>query len=264
MKSTMLKLLAGIVLLVGSLLGVLSLTGHLDHEGTKNVPLLRSFFAPAADEEPAEPVRAGQRAPKKARHQPPRSTSAAPRTGEQAVQHDLQAPPGDGQDPIETTELAALTPELVNEAWQRVLAALAEIEDRKNALDLRERELQILADDVAWRQSELGVERTKIEQLHRSLDARIQQFQEQVKLIRTDDIAALKRNAQTLASFDASKAAELIAEQWKTERGQDEVLRTMEFMDRYRLNEILATMPNELVQDVLRLRTRVVKEATPP
>lgn len=258
MKATMLKVLVGSVLCVGSLLGVLSMTGRLDYEGTKNIPLLRSFFSAPPDDD--GPVRAGARAPKPARSRPARS--AAARTGEQAVQRDLQEPSGDGQDPIDG--LATLTPEQINEAWQRVQAALAEIEDRKNALDLRERELEVLADDVAWRQNELGVERTKLEQSHRALDARIQKFQEQVKLIRTDDIAALKRNAQTLASFDAEKAAALIAEQWKTERGQDEILRTIEFMDRYRLNEILATMPNELVQDVLRLRTRVVKEATPP
>ena len=158
---------------------------------------------------------------------------------------------------------AGLTPEQINEAWQRVQGVLGEIERRKTALDLREQELQELADDISRRQHELGAERNKIDQRHRDLDARIQKFQEQVKLVRNDEVAALKRNAQTLASFEPSKAAELVTDQWKSERGQDEVLKTLEFMDRDAVNEILKELPNPMVQDLLKKRLRVSKESTP-
>jgi hypothetical protein len=156
---------------------------------------------------------------------------------------------------------AGLTTEQINEAWQRVQGELSDIDRRKTALELREQELQELADDVARRQKELGAERNKIEQLHRLLDTRIQKFQDQVKLVRNDEVAALKRNAQTLASFESTKAAELIEDQWKSERGQDEVLKVLEFMERNRLNEILAVLPNPLVQDLLKKRMRVTKES---
>lgn len=159
---------------------------------------------------------------------------------------------------------AGLSPEQLNDAWQRVQGVMTDIDRRKVALDLREQELQELADDISRRQSELGAERTKIDQRHRELDARIQKFQDQVKLVRNDEVAALKRNAQTLAAFESSKAAEILQDQWKTEQGQDEILKVLEFMDMDKVNEILAGLPNAMVQDVLKKRMRVSKESAPP
>ena len=158
---------------------------------------------------------------------------------------------------------AGLSPDQINEAWQRVQGVLSEAERRKTALDLRDRELQELADDISRRQHELGRERTKIEERHRELDARLQKFQEQVKLVRNDEVAALKRNADTLAAFEPEKAAQLVLDQWKTDRGQDEVLRTFEFMDKDAINAILGELPNPMVQDLLKKRLRVSKESVP-
>jgi len=156
---------------------------------------------------------------------------------------------------------ASLTPEQLNEAWQRVQGVMTDIDRRKVSLDLREQELQELADDISRRQNELGAERTKIDQRHRELDARIQKFQEQVKLVRNDEVASLKRNAQTLAAFESSKAAEILQDQWKTEQGQDEILKVLEFMEKDKINEILAGLPNALVQDVLKKRMSVSRES---
>ena len=39
------------------------------------------------------------------------------------------------------------------------------------------------------------------------------------------EVAALKRNAQSLSSFEPTKSAEMIQDLWKTEKGQDEALR---------------------------------------
>jgi hypothetical protein len=156
---------------------------------------------------------------------------------------------------------SGLSPEQLNEAWLRVQGVMTDIERRKIALDLREQELQELADDISRRQTELGAERTKIDQRHRELDARIQKFQEQVKLVKNDEVASLKRNAQTLAAFESSKAAEILQDQWKTEQGQDEILKVLEFMEKDKVNEILAGLPNALVQDVLKKRMSVSKES---
>ncbi|MEO6593316.1 MAG: hypothetical protein ABIP94_01025 [Planctomycetota bacterium] len=158
---------------------------------------------------------------------------------------------------------AGLTADQLNEAWQRVQGVQADIERRKTALDLREQELQELADDIARRQHELGRERTEIENEHRRLDARLQKFQEQVKLVRSDEAAALKRNAQTMASFEPEKAAELVLSQWSSERGQDEILRLLEFMDKDAVNELLKALPTQTVQDIMKKRLRVSKEAAP-
>lgn len=352
MKSLLVKLVAGVVLFAGSLVGALAATGRLNHEGTANIPVLGSFFpAPPAPEGEGEhaaegktgsaadaahtggeiaPVDAtdgpGAQDPQKQGEPtgPVKSKTGrsvlkpeeAPKTdghggghdgghgggesGKEAAgghadkneknegAHKPEAPPHGTEDPAgDMARLekslandpkskyapggyfrfegmpADLTPDQINEAWQRVQGVLADIEKRKTALDLREQELQELADDISRRQHELGRERTKIEERHRELDARMQKFQDQVKLVRNDEVAALKRNAETLASFEADKAAQLVMDQWKTERGQDEVLRTFEFMDKDAVNTILNALPNPMVQDVLKKRLRVSREAVP-
>lgn len=156
---------------------------------------------------------------------------------------------------------AGITPEQINEAWQRVQGVLADLEQRKTALDLREKDLQVLSDDIDNRIRRIADERLNIENLARQLDERIAKFQEQVKLVRNDEAAALKRNAQTYASFERSKAADLLSELWRTEKGKDDVLKTFEFMDKDAVNEILAAMTPPIAQDVMKMRLRVSKEA---
>jgi len=159
---------------------------------------------------------------------------------------------------------AGLTPEQINDAWQRVQGVLADLDRRKTVLDVREQDLQERLDDIARRQRDLGRERESLNLAGRELDAKIAKFQDQVKLVRNDEVAALRRNAETLANFERSKAAELVAEQWKTEKGQDEVLKTLEFMDKDAVNEIIEQLPKTTIEDVLKKRLRVSKEAVPP
>lgn len=354
MKSLLVKLVAGVLLFAGSLVGALAATGRLNHEGTANIPVLGSFFpAPPASEgdgehgtgdktssaadavhtgggitpvdatqgpgtqdpekqgEPTGPVKSKtgrsvlkpEEAPKtdghggaaegghgggesgheaagghgdknekkEAAHKPEapsRGAATEDPAGDMArLEKSLSSDPKSKYAPGGYFRFdgmpADLTPDQINEAWQRVQGVLAEIDKRRTALDLREQELQELADDISRRQHELGRERTKIEERHRELDARMQKFQDQVKLVRNDEVAALKRNAETLASFEADKAAQLVMDQWKTERGQDEVLRTFEFMDKDAVNTILNALPNPMVQDVLKKRLRVSREAVP-
>lgn len=158
---------------------------------------------------------------------------------------------------------AGLTPEQINDAWNRVQGVLTDLDKRKQALDLREQDLQLLADDIDRRMRVIADQRLGLETKMRQLDDRIAKFQEQVKLVRTDEVAALKRNAQTLSAFEPSKAAELITEQWRTDKGQEEVLKTLEFMEKDKQNEIFQVLPNPLVQDLLKKRLRVSKEAAP-
>lgn len=160
---------------------------------------------------------------------------------------------------------AGVTPEQINDAWQRVQAQLADLDRRKVVLDQQEQQLRELGEDISRRQVSLGKERVEVEQMQRQLDAKIQKFQETVTLVRADEVAALKRNAQTLTAFEPSKSAELIEAQWKTEKGQDEALKLMEFMDKDALNEILAALPGPTTADILKKRLRVAKEpAAPP
>ena len=159
---------------------------------------------------------------------------------------------------------AGVTPEQINEAWQRVQSLVAELERRKVVLDQQEQQLRELSEDISRRQAALNKESVEIEQMHRKLDTKIQKFQEQVKMVRTDEVAALKKNAVTLASFEPKKAAELLETQWKTEKGQDEVLKVLEFMDKDAVNAILNEMSPSLTAEVMKKRLRVSKEPAPP
>ena len=158
---------------------------------------------------------------------------------------------------------AGVTPEQINEAWTRVQGLMAEIERRKVVLDQQEQQLRELSEDISRRQAALNKESVEIEQMHRKLDAKIQKFQEQVKMVRTDEVAALKRNAVTIASFEPKKAAEMFEAQWKTDKGQDEVLKLLEVMDKDAANAILNEMPVSLAAEVMRKRQRVSKEPAP-
>jgi hypothetical protein len=332
MTGWIVKLVVGVVLFVGSLVGGLAATGRLDHAGTANIPLLHSFFPapPAADQDPGaqhaapngetaanapapiDPV--GDAGPR--RQKSGRSVTKDDKSGGSAgahgaaTEHDTEhgdaapaaAKDGEATAPAPATvhrepaarspeadfqKLASslqnggkgeyepgeyfrfdgmpagLTPDQINDAWQRVQGQLSDIDKRRTALELREQELQELADDFSRRQAALGTLRVDVEQMQRQLDARIEKFQQQVKLVRNDEAAALKRNAQTLASFEPSKAAELVQEQWKSERGQDEVVKLLEFMDKDAVNTLLAVLPTAMTQDLLKKRLRVTKEPAP-
>ncbi|MEZ6036039.1 MAG: hypothetical protein R3F29_01075 [Planctomycetota bacterium] len=158
---------------------------------------------------------------------------------------------------------AGLTPEQLNDAWQRVQGIVAEMDRRKAALDVREKELTDLADDINRRQKDLGRERLEVEQMQNQLDAKIRDFEKTVKLVRNEEVAMLKRNADTIASFEPQKAAELIQQDWATERGQDEVIKLLEFMKQDKITELLNELPTAMVQDILKKRMQVRKEAKP-
>lgn len=378
MMSILVKVVIGLVLFVGSLLGGLAATGRLDHEGTANIPLLNKFF-PA----PPPPVDAAADGQHGAEGQPGDAAHDAAAGGEAAAAHAAAAdaahdgpPPAavdaahtgeaepQGQDPnkrqvpkatkreegksIFETEKpaggghgggggeqggggadadaghgaegdhaadaghgdgktahgkpagetahstpeqdfdqaaqrlrsqgkvgyrpgeyfrfeglpAGITPAQVNEAWQRVQGLMERIKQRETALDLREQDLNQLAEDIAQRLKVLGEERNKIEEMQRRLDTKIVEFGEQVKLVRKDEVAGLKRNAESLAAFERAKAAEIVVDKWKSEKGQDEVVKLFEFMEADVVNEILALLPTPTMQDVMARRLRVSKEAS--
>ncbi|HEX6811797.1 MAG TPA: hypothetical protein VF384_09270 [Planctomycetota bacterium] len=294
MKGLIVKLGIAVVLFAASLIGGLAATGRLNHAGTANIPLLARLFPAPASHGPAAPlgetVAAGHRGEpgfaEDASQSRPTQDPAAPRrqkTGRSVVNPETprdaaradtaQSPPPPAPEPGDQDaaqqdlelagKLASLTPEQINEAWQRVQTVLEELERRKGALDLREQELQELADDVGRRQKELAHERTRIADEHLRLDARIKQFEDQIKLVRNDEASALKRNAVTLSELEPNKAAELITEQWKTDRGQTEVLKLLEFIDEDALAGILELLPTSMVQDLMSKRLRVGKEAVP-
>lgn len=158
---------------------------------------------------------------------------------------------------------AGVTPDQLNDAWKRVQEGVGELERRAKALDLREQELREFSDDIARRQTEVGKERAEVEAMQRQLDERIAQFQDQVKMIKTDEVALLQKNAKTYSNMPPAKVAELVRDYWKTESGQVQMLKTFEFLTADAYDQILAQLPNELVRELLERRGRIGRETMP-
>lgn len=335
MKKLLINGVAGIGLFAGSVAGMLAVTGRLNHEGTRNIPLIGSFFPPPPEAAEGEAGAAGHGDQQGAGDHGPAPVTSDPDPAAPAGQagetettplkrgrslfqteekpaaggHGGDAPAADakadvhgaadkpaaqgpatgaaGKAPTASEKdfqglerrladrnsqyspgsyfrfdglPAGISPERVNEVWQRAQQQLADLDQRKAVMDQREQDLSMLEQDIARRQTELGRERSRLETLQKDLDARIEQFARQVKLVRVDEVAGLKKNAETLASFEASKAAELVQEQWRTEAGQELILKTLDVMDKDALNAILAALPNGVVRDVLERRLRIVRE----
>lgn len=158
---------------------------------------------------------------------------------------------------------ADMTPDAINKAWQRVEEVMNRLERNEMALEQRKSELLVLADDVGQRQRDLAAERTRIEGLQAELDRRIAKFEQDIKLVKADEAAALKKNAQTYNALESKTVAEILQNMWKTDAGQTEILKVLEFMDKDAVNNVLAELPTALIQDVLQKRTRVVRGADP-
>lgn len=157
---------------------------------------------------------------------------------------------------------AGLTPEQINEAWQRVEATMAELERRRIALDLREKELQDLAADLAKRHQDLASERTALEGLQTKIDTRLAEFESQIRLVKKEEEDGLRRNAKTYDALERDKVAMILRDSWKTETGQTQFLKLMEFMNPEAVNEVLALLETALLQDVMEKRLTVKKEST--
>lgn len=369
MVGILIKVVIGLVLFAGSLVGGLAATGRLNHEGTANIPVLNSFFpeppkptgaegagnadadgavagahpAPAGETQVAEGAHASgdpvgvANASHDTQHPSDQNSPSSSRSvvgpsflNPEAVKADAHggghggdaghgedaghgadashgADAGHGADPraadhgtagghtkgkttaehdfdkMENTLKsqgrisyspgafftfegmpAGMTPEQVNEAWQRVQGLMQTIEQRNTALDVREAEIRELGEDISKRWKDIGVERQRVEQMQRELTAKIAKFEQTVKLVSNDEVPKLKANAVTLASFERKKASELVQQQWDLQSGQDEILRVLEFMDKDAVNEILAELPNNVVQEILEKRMQISKEPKPP
>ncbi len=330
------NIVAGIGLFAGSAVGVLAVTGRLNHEGTQGLPLISAFFAapppeaggdgngepgkengkdagrtdghgtaagsaqdpaaqgpdqpslkkgrsvfetekPAGDgghgAPPADPHGTAPADPHAAQGPEAKAPQGLPKTQDGATQQEqdfqkmgqnLANDRGNAYSPGNYFRFdglpAGITPEKLNEAWERVQQQIADIQKRNAAIDQREADLRILEQDIARRQTEIAAERTRVETMQKDLEGRIAAFQQQVKMVRLDEVAGLKRNAATLASFSPAKAAELVQENWRSEAGQDLMLKTLEVMDKDKANGILGALPNGMVRDVLERRLRVVRE----
>ncbi|HEB53947.1 MAG TPA: hypothetical protein ENI87_11900 [bacterium] len=156
---------------------------------------------------------------------------------------------------------AGLTPEQLNEAWQRVQGIEATIAKREAALDLRKQQLDELADDINRRMKALADEQSRIQEMQRKLDNKIAEFEQTVRLVRDDEIPKLKEYAASIAALEADKRADIVQQNWATERGQDHILRVLEFMAKDKLNETLDALPVPMVQEILDKRMQISKEA---
>ena len=329
MVGILIKLLVGLTLFVGSLVGGLAATGRLNHEGTANIPVLSTFFPePEVDESaadgegPADASAEDHGGPAEATHgandevapqgqerevkrvtgrsvdnpEAPDSGGHAPSSqaagghpsgakqqesarGQASKKHKndqmrsdyvaLEALQGrTGYQPGEMFHFegmpSGVTPEQLNAAWASVEEERKQIEQRSHSLELRDQELKELAEDINRRQAHLGKVQLDLEAMQKQIDDKIKFFENRVVWVKNAEATKLKENGKTLESFESSKAAEIVQQQWSSERGQQEILRVLRHMDREAVNSILAELPNPMVQDILKQRMLVLDEPAAP
>ena len=347
MVGILIKVLVGLALFVGSLVGGLAATGRLNHEGTANIPVLSTFFPePEVDESAADgegpadasaedhggPAEASHGAndevepqgqEREVRKKTGRSVDnpEAPDSGGHGGHGDSghgddahgdgghasssqakgghpsgakhrkgphdQATKGPKNDAARSdfAELEAMqgrtgyrpgamfhfegmpsgvTPEQLNAAWASIQEERKQIEQRSQSLELRDQELKELAEDIHRRQTHLSKVQLDLEAMQKQIDDKIKFFENRVVWVKGAEAAKLKENGKTLESFESDKAAEIVQQQWSSERGQQEILRVLRHMNRDSVNAILAELPNPMVQDILKQRMLVLDEPAAP
>ena len=144
--------------------------------------------------------------------------------------------------------------------WRRAKAALKETLQRESALDGQEKLLSVREQDLHDREEALAKLMKEIEASQRELDGRIVQFNSDVKMVRTNEVEPLKKAGRTLASLDSEIAAKLVAEWWKTEKGQDRALKILSVMDADSADGIVAALPLAEMRDFLEKRLLLTRE----
>jgi hypothetical protein len=155
---------------------------------------------------------------------------------------------------------ADINPDEMNEMWRRAKAALKETKQRESALDGQEKLLAVREQDLHDREEALAKLMKEIEASQRELDGRIVQFNSDVKMVRTNEVEPLKKAGRTLASLDSEIAAKLVAEWWKTEKGQDRALKILSVMDADSADGIVAALPLAEMRDFLEKRLLLTRE----
>lgn len=301
MKNILIMVVAGIGLFSVTVIGMLAATGRLDYEGTKGIPIIHGLFSPAekntaGPDEGDDGSQDGQQGESPELRDDPLQERRGRALGglmgsQQEPETDRGSPAQSGDDPRkgETPDEAqhrqrmeallgkgefrdkglfdfqaipaGLDVQAINDMWRRAKAALEETEQREAALDEAEKLLAIREQDLHDREEALATKMKEVEAAQRQLDAKIVQFNDEVKLVRPDDEAALKATARTLSSMDAEMAAGVVQEWWMTEEGQDRALKVLSVMANDSLDSIVAALPVQLQRDFLEKRLLLIKPA---
>lgn len=255
---------AGLGLFLMTVLGLLAAQGRLDYEGTRGVPVLSWFFAaPDKTEGPVEEdfLELGEGTaggefeavdtgtdleldldPGSA----PMLEGVAPAEGEGLFRYPRL---DSGQSAADMEEQMLRIHRMEDEARRR----LAIVEEREIDLGIRER-------DLADRERAIAQSMMEVDAAKERLDRRIAEFEQRVTLVEKDEVAGVLTFGRSLASFDPSRAAQIVMQEFESEVGRQRIVKVMTLMDSDDADRILSRVPDDKVRELLIERLDVVLE----
>lgn len=272
MKNAMVMCGIGVALACVTTGGLLGVQGRLNHEGTKEIPVLRWMF-------PAPPNADGRSVPR--RSQPTAKTSPVPTTpktrrpgasrpvdalSEANAPPDLPGvPPARGFEigqlfdlaPLEAT---GLTVHDVNALVARAQSDRAAVASERAELERARRELELREKDVAERYAKLQTMLDDIVDRRRSFETDVKTFNERVTVLYAAERQALLATASSIARLKPAAGAELIREFYAGDNGPQKVVKILAVMVPERADEILGSLDPKLAREILECRMSLIEE----
>ena len=264
---------AGVALFAGTTAGLLWMQGRLDYEGTRDVPVFDWLFS--APEDTAGPERADASVTPPAA--PIGETAGGAVVGGGPERPDTVRTPGstasrasdlpgiafDDAPPVSPViDFAELMPGDVQKFEQMFREAerrLDEVEARERALDRRERELRIREEDLLERDRAVTMAILGLDAERERLDARLRQFREDVRLVRSTELQKVQDLAAFLLEIGPESSADFIEHEWKDPEGQDRVVTAVAQMSQADAARTLRALSSERRHEI---RVRCVDVAT--
>lgn len=247
-------------LFVVALLGALAVQGRLDHDGTRGIPVLEQLFAePEHDAE--QPLGAadpdagpGEELPQDPKPAVQETTPAAQNQGAPPDVHEVQG----------LFEFPRLDSGMTAADLERILRVAREAEERarleRAGVEAAEAELFARQRDLEDREASIAMQMLRVDQERARLEERIAEFERQVLLVEQDELRGLREYARTLASFEPSRAAAIVLQEWELDEGRKRIVKVLAVMDPVDADVVLAEIDVAQIREVLLERLKIVLE----
>lgn len=154
----------------------------------------------------------------------------------------------------------SLTVDEINEIYRYAKQAQDAADKRLDALDEREKKLEQRERDVQDRGKALTGQILEIQRMERELQDKVEEFEAKVLLVSKSKEQDLKPYADSLATFEPDKAAEIVRNMWETESGRLRISMVLKIMDPDVSNAILSEMEVTEIKEILDNLLKVHRE----
>jgi DNA-binding transcriptional MerR regulator len=155
---------------------------------------------------------------------------------------------------------AGISVQAINDILKDARDQRARIEEERAVLARRKAELDARELDIKDRQEDVQRRIQELEQLRGRIEQEIKDAHGTVLLIKQTEMARWREHAKSVAALGSRKAADILLEWWKTEEGQEKVLKTLAAMPEDSRDQVLAALSVPQVRELLDRRLQVIVE----